>query len=254
MNIIRKFASTLASIAGLSMAFSPVLASAQEAPPPQYGVTYSAPTPAMTINLVQPAMGLALTPAEAEHLAQDGCLVGPLETTQGLYDWAAKKHVKPCTPEFYSKVDDFAGKESMVTYRVTRTADGYLNCALVKAVNLGNNRQSCVLYPFNSAFNRPGEVGKFADVNWATGGDSMKAQIFGSVLGAAVAGPVTALVSNLTAPKCNNGSCGSPIYNVNSTVANSGSVSSAGAAITTSTPACATCGAVTNPSHTPNGP
>jgi hypothetical protein len=203
MSVLNALSRAVAVLAALCMTATPMVASAQEATG-SYSVTYVPPT--TTMQLEEPAMGLALPSTEASRLVRDGCLVGPLSTTQGLYDWAKRKGVAPCSPDFYKKVDTFAGKESMVTFRVTRVADGYLNCNSAKSVNLGNNRMSCVLYPFNPAFNLQGQVGKYADVNWAEGGDSTKARVLTALGGALIAGPMTAATGALLQKQCKN--CG----------------------------------------------
>jgi hypothetical protein len=266
MKMISKFIMMLVAPAAFSM---PVAAAAQDAAPqqvvvqqvsPEYAVVYEAP--AKKVVLVQPAMGLALPPEEADILVKNSCLVGPLSTTKGLYDWAKKKSITLCSPKFWSEVDEYIGKESTIAFRVARVADGYEHCPNMKVANLGNNRESCRTYPFNPAHNNAGQVGKYGDSNWAAGGGTTTAQIGGGLLNTFVAGPLTAFTAQKFAPKCNSkdGGCGPAIYNVNQNqneaAAAAGSSSTSGATIVGNTPCTASCvpTPTTNPNHTPNGP
>lgn len=226
MKIVSKI---MAALALIGVGVTPIAASAQEMQTAQYSVSYQQLTPEMTVSMVEPAMGMAVLPEEAMMLARDGCFIGPIQTSRELYDWAERKNIAPCTEDFYSKVDKYVGQESMVSFRVTRVADGYMHCPLAKAINLGNNRQACVTYPFNPAFNVQGQVGKYADVNWAEGGEAQRARIFTSLAGALIQGPLTAATGQLLAPSCSGNRCGgSNVYNlVEGATAVSGSTATA---------------------------
>lgn len=225
MSIFRKF------IIGAAIAMSAlsINTAAAQTTPDQFGISYQAPAAQQVF--VQPAMGLALKPEEAKRLISDDCFVGPTVTTRQLYKKAAKKGIAPCTKEFYSWVDDEVGKESMLHFVVARMGDGYLSCSLRKITNMGNNRDGCVLYPFNPAFNNAGQVGKYADVDRAEGGDSVKAKVLGAIV-AGVANNLTGALANAGAQKifgtyCGaNGGCGARISVAGST-AISGSASTA---------------------------
>jgi hypothetical protein len=260
MSIIRNLCNVIMGLAALAMASTPTIAAAQDAavgsaPATTYAVGWA--PPATTISLVEVVKGVALPADEAAKLLNDGCLVGPLSTTRGLYDWAERKGVTACSPEFYRKVDTYIGKESTVAFRVARGADGYEVCQTMKVANLGNDRESCRTYPFNAAYNRPGEIGKYADVNWAAGGGTMTAQIGGSLLGALIAGPGTAATGALLQKTCDH--CNSPTFNVGGgssvALADSAAVSNSAlnAAISSGTGGCTSCGyttpVATEPKH-----
>jgi hypothetical protein len=119
----------------------------------------------------------------------------------------------------------------MVSFRLTRVADGYLHCPLAKSVNLGNNRQACVTYPFFSGYNPVDgngrlQPGRFADVNWAEGGNTVRARALTTFGSAAIAGPLTAFVGARSQRNlCANGGCGTGVVNNVMAAAESGSVS-----------------------------
>lgn len=215
MKIFHVMRDAIMGFAALLMAGTPIAASAQEAT--QYAVSYVAPSSEMVQTRVELAKGFTLTPEEAVSMGTYGCVIGPMATTTSeLYAWAERKGVTPCTRDFYKKVDNYIGKESTLAFRAMAGADGYEYCPNMKVANLGNNRESCRTYPYNADYNPAGQVGKFADVNWATGGGTTTAQIGGALLGAVIAGPVTAATAQLTAKNnCGRNGCGTAIYNLN---------------------------------------
>jgi len=235
MSIIRKTCNAVMGLAALATALMPALASAQETAKPQsqqYSITYVAPSAEMMQTRVELAKGFTLTPEEATQVSTNGCVVGPMATTtRGLYAWAAKKGVRPCTPDFYKKVDDSIGKESTLAFRAMAGADGFEYCPNMKVANLGNNRESCRTYPYNPDYNPQGQVGKYADVNWAPGGGTTKAQALTALGGALIAGPGTAATGALLQKTCDH--CNSPTFNVGggSSVALSNADANAGATV-----------------------
>lgn len=262
MSVSQIFAKIGSALAALAMVATPIVASAQEAQP--RAAVLVAPADG-TITTVEPSMGLQILPAEWTRLKADDCLIGPLTTAQPLYDWAAKKNVRPCTPRFYAEVDNFLGKESVAFFRVTRTGQGWLHCDLVKATNLGNNRQSCITYPFNSSYNEQGRVGRMSDVNYSEGGDVVKARAFTAFGSALIAGPLTAFTAAKSQKMCDN--CGDT-FNIAGGQAVSASRSDASSASQVQfqgsfgggTGPCNTCGVAPAPSsgggsgHTQDGP
>lgn len=210
----------------LAVASTPIAALAQqaEASSMQRAVQIVPLTEEMTVQKVEIAPGLFLPPNEAVLLARYGCVVGPtVSLTAELYDWAERKGVNPCEKKFNTKVDEFIGKESTQAYRVMDGADGYEYCVTMKVANLGNNRESCRTYVPVDRLVVNGQPGKFGDVNWATGGGTMKAQAMISLGGALIQGPLTAATGQLLAPGCNN--CGGPSV-VNLVEANAAAVQS----------------------------
>lgn len=230
MSIFRKiFVGVVIAMAGLSIS----TVSAQT-PTDQFGISYEVPAATMQHTFVQPALGLALKPEEAAILAANDCFVGPIGTTRALYVKARKEKEQPCSKEFYSRVDNYVGKESTVSFVVARVADGYLSCSLRKITNRGDNRDGCALYPFNPAFNNAGQVGKYADVSRTEGGDTAKGNVLGAIV-AGVASNVTGALANAGAQKlfgtyCGaNGGCGTRI-NVQGSSANAGANAEGGKA------------------------
>jgi hypothetical protein len=271
MNIRMMIAGAVSLLVGLT----PVAVSAQEAtaPPAQYSIAYVAPSPEMMQTRVELAMGFTLTTEEARQIAENGCVVGPMATTtRSLYAWAAKKRIRPCTPAFYKQVGGSIGKESTLAFRAMAGADGFEYCPNMKVANLGNNRESCRTYPYNPAYNNQGQVGKYADVNWATGGGTMTAQIGGAVLGGITSGMGAAATGALLQKQCKN--CGTNIQlgayaeggqgGLGGTAlsnSESGSLATANlqAVVSGGTGSCATCGPPASPGtsgsgHTYDGP
>lgn len=152
-----------------------------------------------TPTLVAIGPTAAYTQEEVDHLFKDGCLVGPIETTRGLYDWAERKGVAPCSPKFYSKVDEFIAKESTIGFVTARVAQGWQECVVRKASNRGNNRDSCSTHPFSVATAVPS---LYADSNWSTGGDTATTDAMVALGGALILGPGTAATAQALAPNC----------------------------------------------------
>ena len=110
MNLFSKLGGVVAALVTIiSLGFSAPLA-AQELEPTQQAAVYQDPyfesavdvdLPNRKIQLVQPAVGLALKPVEIDLLLSDDCLIGPIGTSQALYDWAAKEGVPHCSKKFH---------------------------------------------------------------------------------------------------------------------------------------------------------
>jgi hypothetical protein len=267
MNIIRNLKACFVGMLAAVVAGMPIAATAQDAvaPPAQYSIAYVAPSPEMMQTRVELAMGFTLPTEEAREIAANGCVVGPMATTtRGLYDWAAQKGIRPCTPAFYKKVDESIGKESTLAYRAMAGADGFEYCPNMKVANLGNNRESCRTYPYNPAYNNQGQVGKYADVNWATGGGTMTAQIGGAILGGITSGMGAAATGALLQKQC----CGTNIQlgayaeggvALSNAASNALSSANLNAVMSGGTGACTTCGPTTgagagSSGHTYDGP
>jgi hypothetical protein len=247
MNILKKVAG---AVAALAVALAPSAALAQQAGPQNYqptpprAVQVVAPSGDMTVQKVELAPGFFLPPEEARLLARYKCVVGPVATlTAELYDWAERKGVVPCSPKFWTKVDDYIGKESTLGYRAMDGADGYEYCPNMKVSNMGNNRESCRTYVPVDRYVVNGQVGKFGDVNWATGGGSAKAQALTTFGGAFIAGPMAAATGQLLAPGCGPSGCGPQVVNNVASLAEAGAVSQSATNVEIGTPCVGTtCG------------
>jgi hypothetical protein len=179
---------TLVSILGASPSF------AQQPPPP-----FDRSADFGRFELVP---GVFATEAEKQMLLQNGCVIGPAPLVVRIVDRIGNT----CDERMFKKL---AGvhKSGSLLWMVTQTPVGLKVSLSDKAVNLGNNMQDGMVFPYSGRGHASAALPLLLQQTNSAGGATVRAQVFGGILTGMLNGTGAAAIAAATNP-CNGGNCG----------------------------------------------